>query len=137
MAVIKAAINKQDIEPANLREGGTVTAKVNCGRRSLGYVFFHGLIGLIGVRSNSGTEELPGNRTAPATVDSQKTKSFATIPKPVPKTGKIEPPLPQPAASPDAEDRSAAAVQRGLAFLAARQHDDGSYGSEGLPGTLP
>ncbi len=29
-----------------------------------------------------------------------------------------------------AEDRSAAAVQRGLDFLAARQHDDGSYGAD-------
>ena len=29
-----------------------------------------------------------------------------------------------------AEDRSAAAVERGLAFLAARQHDDGSYGTD-------
>ena len=29
-----------------------------------------------------------------------------------------------------ADDRSAAAVQRGLAFLAARQHDDGSYGAD-------
>ena len=29
-----------------------------------------------------------------------------------------------------AEDRSAAAVERGLAFLAARQHDDGSYGAD-------
>jgi len=28
------------------------------------------------------------------------------------------------------DDRSAAAVQRGLAFLAARQHDDGSYGAD-------
>ena len=29
-----------------------------------------------------------------------------------------------------AEDRSAAAVERGLAFLAARQHDNGSYGAD-------
>ena len=29
-----------------------------------------------------------------------------------------------------AEDRSAAAVERGLTFLAARQHDDGSYGAD-------
>ena len=29
-----------------------------------------------------------------------------------------------------ADDRSAAAVERGLAFLAARQHDDGSYGAD-------
>lgn len=28
------------------------------------------------------------------------------------------------------EDRSAAAVEHGLAFLAARQHDDGSYGAD-------
>jgi len=33
-------------------------------------------------------------------------------------------------AAADSEDRSAAAVRRGLAFLAARQRDDGSYGPE-------
>ena len=44
---IKVAINKQDIDPANVREGATVTGKVHCGRRSLGYVWFHDLLAFI------------------------------------------------------------------------------------------
>ena len=44
---IKVAINKEDIDPANLREGATVTGKVHCGRRSLGYVWFHDLLAFI------------------------------------------------------------------------------------------
>ena len=47
VVVIKVAINKQDIDPANLREGATVTGKVHCGRRSLGYVWFHDLLAFI------------------------------------------------------------------------------------------
>ena len=47
MVVIKVAINKDDIDPANLREGATVTGKVHCGRRSLGYVWFHDLLAFI------------------------------------------------------------------------------------------
>ena len=45
--VIKVAINKQDIDPANLRQGATVAGKVHCGRRSLGYVWFHDLLAFI------------------------------------------------------------------------------------------
>ena len=44
---ITVAINKQDIDPANLREGAAVTGKVHCGRRSLGYVWFHDLFAFI------------------------------------------------------------------------------------------
>ena len=47
VVVIKVAINKQDIDPANLRAGATVTGKVHCGRRSLGYVWFHDLLAFI------------------------------------------------------------------------------------------
>ena len=45
--LIKVAINKQDIDPANFREGTVVTGKVLCGGHSLGYVWFHDLIGFI------------------------------------------------------------------------------------------
>ncbi len=54
VVLIKVAVNKQDIDPANLRAGAAVTGKVHCGQRSLGYVWFHDLIDLIQVRSNSG-----------------------------------------------------------------------------------
>ena len=47
VVVIKVAIDKQDIEPANLREGAAVTGKVHCGRRSVGYVWFHDLLTFI------------------------------------------------------------------------------------------
>jgi hypothetical protein len=47
VVVIKVAINKQDIDPANLRDGATVTGKVHCGRRSIGYVWFHDLLAFI------------------------------------------------------------------------------------------
>jgi multidrug efflux pump subunit AcrA (membrane-fusion protein) len=47
VVVIKVAINKNDIDPANLREGATVTGKVHCGRRSLGYVWFHDLLAFL------------------------------------------------------------------------------------------
>ncbi len=47
VVVITVAINKQDIDPANLRAGATVTGKVHCGRRSLGYVWFHDLFAFI------------------------------------------------------------------------------------------
>ena len=47
VVLIKVAINKDDIDPANLREGATATGKVHCGRRSLGYVWFHDLLSFI------------------------------------------------------------------------------------------
>ncbi len=40
---IKVAINKDDIRPEDFVSGTTVTAKVACGRRALGYVWFHDL----------------------------------------------------------------------------------------------
>ena len=47
VVVIKVAINKEDIKQDNLRAGATVTGKVHCGRRSLGYVWFHDLLAFI------------------------------------------------------------------------------------------
>jgi hypothetical protein len=47
VVLIRVAINKQDIQPENLREGATATGKVHCGRRSLGYVWFHDLLAFI------------------------------------------------------------------------------------------
>jgi hypothetical protein len=55
VVVIKVAINKQGIDPANLREGATVTGKVHCGRRSLGYVWFHDLLTFIQAKVFSAT----------------------------------------------------------------------------------
>ena len=47
VVVIKVAINKEDIKQDNLRAGAEVTGKVHCGRRSLGYVWFHDLLAFI------------------------------------------------------------------------------------------
>ena len=47
VVLIKVKINKDDIHPEDLREGATVTGKVHCGRRSLGYVWFHDLLAFI------------------------------------------------------------------------------------------
>ena len=44
---ITVTINKADLDPLNIREGATVTGKVHCGRRSLGYVWFHDLLAFI------------------------------------------------------------------------------------------
>jgi len=38
------AIDRNEIDPAELRPGAGVTAKVHCGRRMLGFVWFHELI---------------------------------------------------------------------------------------------
>jgi len=42
--LIKVAINKNDLREEHIRPGASVTAKVDCGRRSIGYVWFHDLI---------------------------------------------------------------------------------------------
>lgn len=42
--LIKVAINKDDLKPEHIRPGASVTAKVDCGRRAIGYVWFHDLI---------------------------------------------------------------------------------------------
>ena len=47
VVVIKVAINKEDIKQDNLRAGAGVLGKVHCGRRSLGYVWFHDLLAFI------------------------------------------------------------------------------------------
>jgi multidrug efflux pump subunit AcrA (membrane-fusion protein) len=47
MEIIRVAINKSDIDPANLREGAAASGKVKCGRRSLGYVWFHDLFSFL------------------------------------------------------------------------------------------
>jgi hypothetical protein len=43
--LIKVAIDKSEL--SNLRPGATVTAKVYCGRRPIGYVWFHDLIAFV------------------------------------------------------------------------------------------
>jgi hypothetical protein len=43
--LIKVAIDKNDL--SNPRPGATVTAKIYCGRRSIGYVWFHDLIAFV------------------------------------------------------------------------------------------
>ena len=47
VVVIKVAINENEIDPANVREGTTVTGKVHCGRRPVGYVWFHDLLAFL------------------------------------------------------------------------------------------
>ena len=47
MVEITVAINKEDIDPADRLDGVTVQGKVHCGRRSLGYVWFHDLLSFI------------------------------------------------------------------------------------------
>jgi len=95
VAVIKVAINKQEIDPRNLRAGATVIAKVYCGRRSLGYVWYHDLMGFLSVRSNSGTERSPSNRAATTAVNPQEIKSSETAGKPSFSNGLIEPTSPK------------------------------------------
>jgi hypothetical protein len=46
--LIKVAINKEELP--DLRPGASVTAKINCGRRSLGYVILDDLISFIQTR---------------------------------------------------------------------------------------
>ncbi len=42
--LIKVAVDKSDFQPEQLRPGATVKAKVLCGRRAVGFVWFHDLI---------------------------------------------------------------------------------------------
>jgi hypothetical protein len=39
--LVKVDINKGDLDPEKLRPGASVSAKVHCGRRSIGYVYLH------------------------------------------------------------------------------------------------
>jgi hypothetical protein len=47
IVVIRVKINKDDIDPADRLAGAAVSGKVHCGRRSLGYVWFHDLFEFI------------------------------------------------------------------------------------------
>ena len=47
VVLIKVAIDKEDIPPEDLRPGATVTGKVYCGRRPIGFVWFHDLVAFI------------------------------------------------------------------------------------------
>jgi len=47
VVLIKVKINKDDVDPADLKPGASVTAKIYCGRRSVGYVWFHDLLAFI------------------------------------------------------------------------------------------
>jgi hypothetical protein len=42
--LIKVAINKDELRPEHVQMGAGVTAKVECGRRAVGYVWFHDLV---------------------------------------------------------------------------------------------
>jgi len=44
---IRVAINKEDLNPELLTKGAGVSAKVDCGRRNLGYVWFHDVLEFI------------------------------------------------------------------------------------------
>lgn len=41
---MKVAIDKDELNPEHVRTGASVTAKVECGRRAIGFVWFHDLI---------------------------------------------------------------------------------------------
>jgi len=43
---VRVAVNKDDIPPES-RTGSGVSAKIDCGKRSLGYVWFHDVIEFI------------------------------------------------------------------------------------------
>jgi len=45
VVVLRVAIDKDQLQ--DLRPGATVTAKINCGERSLGYVLFHDLVAFV------------------------------------------------------------------------------------------
>jgi multidrug efflux pump subunit AcrA (membrane-fusion protein) len=47
VVVIRVKINKDDINPADLKAGAEASGKVHCGRQSLGYVWFHDLFEFI------------------------------------------------------------------------------------------
>ena len=42
--LIKVTMDKNDLKPEHIRPGASVTAKVDCGRRAIGYVWFHDAI---------------------------------------------------------------------------------------------
>lgn len=50
VVMIKVAVNKEDFDPLQLRPGATVSAKVHCGRRSMGYAWFRDLIAFVQTR---------------------------------------------------------------------------------------
>lgn len=41
---VKVAIDKNELRPEHLRQGAAVTAKIDCGKRPIGYVWLHDLI---------------------------------------------------------------------------------------------
>jgi multidrug resistance efflux pump len=45
--LIKVAIDKNDLKEEHIRPGAGVTAKVECGRRAVGYVWFHDLVAFV------------------------------------------------------------------------------------------
>lgn len=44
---IKVAIDKRDLQNEHVRPGATVSAKVYCGRRAIGFVWFHDLVAFV------------------------------------------------------------------------------------------
>ncbi len=47
VVLLHVAIDKEDYDPSDLRPGATVTAKVDCGTATLGYVWFHDLFAFV------------------------------------------------------------------------------------------
>ena len=45
--MVKVRINKDDLAAGELHPGASVTAKIHCGRASIGYVWFHSLISAV------------------------------------------------------------------------------------------
>jgi hypothetical protein len=44
---VRVAINKADLNPELITKGAGVSAKIDCGRRSLGYAWFHDVLEFI------------------------------------------------------------------------------------------
>ena len=47
VVLVRVAINKDDLAADEIRPGATVSAKVDCGWASVGYVWFHDAISFV------------------------------------------------------------------------------------------
>ncbi|RMF87712.1 MAG: HlyD family efflux transporter periplasmic adaptor subunit, partial [Planctomycetota bacterium] len=50
VVLIKVAVDEDEFDPSELRPGATVSAKILCGKKPLGYVWFHDVIAFIQTR---------------------------------------------------------------------------------------
>ncbi|MCE9548564.1 MAG: hypothetical protein K8T25_24065, partial [Planctomycetia bacterium] len=45
--LVRVRIDRDSLDPSELRPGATVTGRIYCGRRAIGYVWFHDVIAFI------------------------------------------------------------------------------------------